>query len=375
MRKLSRLSGRMALPLALVCTVAAVVYFVVPGGEPGPAQVADSQPALTPAQPAKQTPATAVTPELPGVKKKAEGFDFDDAMKEKLRTISDAYQAQSQYPDFSRPINADELESKYRSDIPVPNDQPAKLDDPGSPTLSILTNQFRYYAGDPLVASARISGLSDQETSMVTARLKRGGEVIGQATVSAAPDDAHSYYLDFNALQLSDVGWKETLTIEAQFAFRGESYSRSTTIEYVSTVADVEGVAPAEVRGEYLRIPVYVSTDKPGRHRLKANLYDAKTGDPLVHLRAEDDLSASNGSLVLKAHIAALKQAGSEGPYELGDVMLTRLPTAPDYITEYGRVDQKRFSVEGHSFDEYTDKPYVNPKAQRIARELQRLGS
>ena len=92
-------------------------------------------------------------------------------------------------------------------------------------------------------------------------------------------------------------------------------------------------------------------------------------------LRAEGSLESSNGVLVLRAHIAALKKAGSEGPYELKDLGLQRLPSEPDYITEYGHIEQDVFSITAFSFKLYSDQPYRNEKTQRIAKELRRLGS
>lgn len=312
--------------------------------------------------------------DLPGVEETEHGFDFDDEMKSKLQAIGDAHEAQASFPEFSQPISPDELEGKYRGNTPVASDLPADLKDPSSPSMSILTDGFRYYPGDQLVANAAISGLSAEESSAVTAQLLLGDDEVARASVTSAQDQPHSYFLDFSALQFDDVSWKAELTLQVTFNFRGEQYLRSATVEYVSTMASVDGVAQSQVQDEYLEIPVHVSTEKPGRHRLQANLYDASTGEPLVHLNVENHVD-STGLLVLKAHIAALKASGSEGPYTLGDLVFTRMPTSPEYITEYGRVNQGRYQVGEHSFEEYLDKPYVNQKATRIARELRRIGS
>ena len=157
--------------------------------------------------------------------------------------------------------------------------------------------------------------------------------------------------------------------------FEGKVYSRGTSIEYISTMAAIEDVASAEIVDEYLNIPVYVATQKPGYHRVRGNLYDRETGEPLVHLRAEGQINSNADILTLKAHISALKAAGSEGPYELRDLSLQRLPSKPDYITEFGKAGQKVYDINGFSFSEYLDKPYVNEKSQRIAKELRRLGT
>jgi hypothetical protein len=140
-------------------------------------------------------------------------------------------------------------------------------------------------------------------------------------------------------------------------------------------MAELHEVGAARVAGEYLEIPVEVSTDKPGYHRIKGNLYDAASGRPLVHLRAEGMLESSAGVLVLKAHIAALKKAGSEGPYELRDLGLQRMPSEPDYITEHGRIGQEVFPIDSFRFNNYSDQPYRNESSERIAKELRRLGS
>ena len=312
---------------------------------------------------------------LPGVEKKQDGFDFDDQMKLKLKTISEAYAEQSKYPSFSVPIEADELSTKYLPDMPIATELPADMNNPDSPSLSILPSKFRYFSGEELRATAKINGLPAAETSDVSARLIMQGKTMGVAVVSPSEEQPHQYHLVFDPLALGSIEWKENITMEVEFMLPNEIYTRSVTVEYLKTIAQVDDTAASDVQGEYLIIPVYVSTEKPGFHRLQANLYDVATGKPLIHLTAEDQLISTSGMLNLKAHISALKVSGSEGPYQLKDLMLRRLPSEPDYITEYGRIEQLSFDVEGYPFSRYQDQPYINEKAQRIANELRKLGS
>ncbi len=332
---------------------------------------ATEQPAQVLASPKiEQAPA-----ELPGTQMTDQGHDFTPEMKERLLELSDIYEEQTKYPDFSLPIDKNELETKYLPDIAVANELPARLSDPNSPGLSIKTSRLRYFPGDEVSAIAVISGLPEAEPSSVRSQLLWNGEALAHATVMPRDDAPHSYDVHFGPLQLSQVSQQVELNLYTEFMFQGESFERLTSFEYVPTIARLDGVAPASVNGEYLEIPVYVSTDKPGFHRVKGNLYDATTGEPLVHLRAEEQLDTSSGTLVLKAHIAALKKAGSEGPYELKDLGLQRLPSEPDYITEFGSIEQEVFNVNSFSFNQYSDKPYINEKSQRIAKELRRIGS
>ena len=312
---------------------------------------------------------------LPGVRKTEEGMDFDPEMKERLLTISEAYEEHVQYPNFSRPIKADELERKHLPDIPIASELPARLSDPNSPTLVIKSSKMRYFPDDQIGAVASINGLGNDVTSDVSATLVANGKVVSYATVSPLEDQPHRYALNFQSIDTSEFDAKQELTISTEFLFEGSQYQRGTSIEYVRTIASIDQVEPASVQQEYLVIPVYVSTDKPGYHRVQGILYDATNGTPLVHLKDEADLDSSYGTLSLKAHIAALKKSGSEGPYILKDMSLQRLPSAPDYITEFGSVEFSHVDIEGFSFSEYNDQPYVNEKAQRIAKELRRLGS
>ncbi len=312
---------------------------------------------------------------LPGIEKKGQDFDFDDEMKLRLQRISEAYEEQIKYPSFSVPIEAGELESKYLPDMPVATELPADFKNPDSPSLSVTPGQFRYFSGDVVTARADISGLDVEENSYVSARLLMQGKPLGFAVVVPVEERAHSFQLTFDPLALNAIEWKENMTIEVEFHVLDEIYTRSISVEYLNTIAQVEDIAGSEVQGEYLLIPVYVATEKPGFHRLQANLYDANSDAPLVHLVAEDQLTSTNGLLTFKAHISALKAAGSEGPYRLKDLMLRRLPSEPDYITEFGRIEQNAFEVEGYRFSAYQDKPYINQKAQRIANELRKLGS
>lgn len=312
---------------------------------------------------------------LPGVTTSEAGMDFDPEMKQRLLTISEAYEEQIQYPSFSRPIKAEELERKYMPDVAIANELPARLSDADSPTLSIKPSKMRYFSGDEIEAHASITGLSEEASSHIVASLKADGALVGHAIVSPLPEQAHAYQLSFQTINSDEFTPHQELTIDTEFQFQGERYQRGTSIEYVSTIASIDQIAPASVDAEYLTIPVYISTEKPGFHRIKGNLYDAQTDQPLIHLRDEAELDSQYGTLTFQAHISALKDAGSEGPYVLKDLSLQRLPSEPEYITEFGRVDVSDIEIDQFSFSEYNDQPYVNEKAQRIAQELRRLGS
>lgn len=365
---------------AAISAIALVVWLASLGDAPKTNWATDhnktspsSEPALVSQTAATQAPAGPT--HLPGTTLTEQGHDFDADMKSKLRSIAEAYQEQVQYPDFSQPIEPEALAARYLPQAPVTLGMPADLRDPSSPELALQADKVRYFAGDAPAATASIHGLNPEETSRVSGELRMGERVLAYASVHAHADEAHRYRLDFGRLSLPEISWKQEVFMVVAFEFRGQSHTRSLPVSIVETLARVDSVGSAQVNAEYLEIPVYVSTNKPGYHRLKGNLYDAATNQPLVHLKAQDNLTEASGVVMLKAHIAALQASGSEGPYELRDLSLQRMPSAPDFITEYGDAEDMRFTVDGFPFSAYKQTPYTHEKAQRIAQELMQLGS
>ena len=123
-----------------------------------------------------------------------------------------------------------------------------------------------------------------------------------------------------------------------------------------------------------LQIPVYVTTTQPGYHQLSAILFNAETGEPLVHLNAEKELLVERDMIPLQAHIAALKATGHQGPYLLKNFSLIRQPSEPDFTTRYGKVPSQAVPVDGFAFSEYRDEPYVDQEAQQRLEFLKKLG-
>lgn len=344
------------------------------------AEISQSSPQhATPPPLVSQAPAASATPagpvDLPGITQGEQGHDFDDALKAQLRAISEAYREQVQYPEFSQPIEAEALAAKYLPNAPVALGMPADLRDPASPELSLQAEKVRFFSDDAPAVLATITGLPPQEESRVSGQLRMGEQILAYAQVAADTEQAHRYRLDFGQVVPQDISWKEEAFMVVDFEFRGQRYTRSLPVSFVASLARVDGVGSAQVDEAYLKIPVNVSTDKPGYHRLKGNLYDARSNTPLVHLKAEQNIEASSGVITLKAHIAALQASGSEGPYELRDLSLQRMPSAPHYITEYGDAGDMHFTVDGFPFSAYQHTPYIHEKAQRIAKELTQLGS
>ncbi|MDX1696283.1 MAG: hypothetical protein R3208_21135 [Ketobacteraceae bacterium] len=274
------------------------------------------------------------------------------------------------YPSYSRPIFSEGQMTQYVPNQSFASCLPRNLDDPGErPTSSsdnaatwVKASRFWYFPGETITAEADVIGLDASRFSSVSARLivDEGNEVIATATGVKIPGTAHKYRLSFDNAGEFSIDNTKRMSIIAEFTVEDHYFEIGTSIEYYETVVTrLDSIGPAEVIAEHLEIPVYVSTTELGIHSVSANLYDAESGIPLVHLYADKDLTLESDVITLQAHIAALKIAGSEGPYVLKDFALTRKPSPPNYVTERGSVIPSSVAIPQFPFTEYNDIPYV----------------
>ena len=300
---------------------------------------------------------------------------FEAETKARLIQITQDFAEDIQYPDYAKPIrNKDELH-KYLPNVSVESSLPLdenQLED--GPNISIKASKLQYFRGEAIVADVVISGLADLNNISVQARLVDSGNLLTEvdAFQQAASDSA--YRIVFQAEDIPQINSLGVLRLIASFQVNGRHYELGTPVQYLESIASVDYVADAMVNDTFLEIPVYITTYQPGYHQISANLYDAKSGSPLVHLTAEKELLVEKDFILLKSHIVSLKASGSEGPYILKDFVLTRMPSAPRFMTEYGEVPKDYSAVSGYSFDEYTDEPYEDAQAKERLDYLSKLG-
>jgi hypothetical protein len=299
---------------------------------------------------------------------------FNREVKARLAQVADAYAEQIQYPSFSMPIPNREALQKYLPNRSIGAERRLDIEDENSPRIRLQTDKQHYFTGDTIKVTVSLSGLTGHPRVEVKARLVTQGQILATADASAADRQAVIYQMSFSHLDsIVDLATDEYRVV-ARVAVDGKVYELGTPVSYVDSVARVTDVGMAQVSGEYLYIPVNVTTSKPGYHELSANLYAAQSNKPLVHLSVQQELQTSNGLMQLKAHIAALKVGGDPGPYRLQDISLMRMPSPPDFTSEYGKASQDAYPVNGYAFDEYDDLPYVDEEARKRLEFLRQAG-
>lgn len=325
---------------------------------------------VTPAPGATSAPDTDDQPSLAG-----EQPFWEQEVKARLIQVRDQFAEDAQFPAYARPIRSAEELAKYQPNRAFETATPTDFEDPSAPSLSLVLTQQRYAEDEPVVAMATINGLDASADSRVTARIVANRRVLAQASgVAESGEPARRYRVTFDRLDALRESGASDLVLIAEFAIDGDRFEVSAPFSVVNTVAIVDEVGRAEVVGEHLKIPVSITVAEAGLHKLTANLYDAKSGQPVVHLSSRGELPDPGGVIMLKAHIASLKVMGREGPYLLGDIALQRLPSAPRFLTEYGRALQETYPVDGFPFRDYQDVPYQDEKIQSRLEFLTQIG-
>ncbi len=298
---------------------------------------------------------------------------FEAETKARLIQIADTFSEDIQYPEYSKPIrNKDELQ-KYLPNQSVASSLDLDVKKDNSPSISIKSSKLQYFRGEEIIGEAAISNLTNDDIVSVSARLVTSGNIVAE-TEGRRIGASDTFLVSFEPDSL-DVPPKVTeLRLIANFNVEGRRYEIGTPVKYVNVVASIDYVADAQVNDTFLEVPVYLTTSQLGYHQISANLYNAETGRALVHLSAYKDVLVEKDFIVLKAHIAALKVAGHEGPYFLDDLTLTRMPSPPRFITEFGTVPDEKITLNGYPFSDYRDEPYIDEQAQERLEFLSKLG-
>lgn len=300
---------------------------------------------------------------------------YGEEAKTRLIQISKQFEQDIKYPSYSKPIEDEKALVKYTPNRSTEASLPIRPKDTNSPSINLKTDKLHYFQGEKIFATAHVRGVNEGSQIRVSGRVIQNGKTIQEQDGVYSDELPKLVSLEFDLGDFEASTLNDQLRVVASFEIEGRNYEIGSPIQYTSHIANIVDVASAQVRNEFLVIPINVQTSDIGYHQISANLYSAETGQPLVHLSAQKEMQTEVDRIELTAHIAALKAMGHEGPYLLKDMVLTRMPSPPKYTTEYGRVSQQEYYVEGFAFEEYDDVPYVDEEALARLDFLNQLGA
>jgi hypothetical protein len=308
---------------------------------------------------------------------------LDREMQAQFLQVADLYKQNSRYPVGSIPVVGERFAQPIKPFEQAEVDTPYPLDEDDTDPIRISASleKMEYFAGEPILARVMVSGGEVDEYS----RIEASGSVMGVSNGRDTGLNVNFERVNFNefrsvidtqAVPSGQIPREALLALTIKLE-DGRSLAQTVPFFYNGAAsARVENVLNSRQDGAFLVIPVQYNVAEPGYYFIDAILDDATTGQPLVQLQTEGRMQLGNGLLTLKAHIHALMDAGSPGPYTLRVVSSYRAGTLNETRDVAATVSRPLgYYVEGAPFDHYDDTPFVDPEVQERIDFLEQMGN
>jgi hypothetical protein len=293
--------------------------------------------------------------------------------KAQFSQIADNYMDTAQFPVGSQPIRnpADVYEPApfelAQFSIPFP------MQGGGTLKVSAALDRFLYFAGDTIAIKVTVEGAPVNAYVEVDSQFSSSKEDL-QTPVELSSKNGALFEGSVDTSTVSDSSFTPEMLLKALITVDGEEFFITQGFRYFQASADVIGIGRVEANGANLDIPVELDVEESGYYFLRAVLEDAETKKQLIALQSEGRLAKGSRKLMLQAHIQALKFSGSEGPYNLTNIKLYRGANEEEEFDVPGKTREKKYKVQGFSFDRYDDVDHVDPIALERAEFLRSLG-
>jgi hypothetical protein len=301
----------------------------------------------------------------------------DEQIKAQIMQVAEAYSETAKYPHFSQPItNPDQVA------IPKPFeftevDTPFPVDSQEQPIrLSLASDKSQYFLGDVIIARLIVRNAPENSDIAITGNL-----------LSLEKGDTQIPIV-FNSVEGSDIEYRATIDpsvvpaervspemlLSVAVDINDEALLTTMGVRYDSAAARLTNISYVRVQGEYLTIQLQYSVQVEGYFFTNAVLHDAISGKPLLRLQAEGAMTESNNFMTMRAHIQALKAAGSEGPYLLSNISGYRGAERGENLDTPIASSQQSYDIQGYQFDLYDDVEFEDDLAKERLEFLTRLG-
>jgi hypothetical protein len=302
----------------------------------------------------------------------------DEQIKAQFMEVAQAYSETAKYPHFSQPItNPDQVA------VPKPFeftevDTPFPVDSQDQPLrLSLATDKGQYFLGDIIVARLIVRNAPDNadvEVSAILASLTFGDiDVEVKFDLVEGSTNEYRANIDLSVVPAEEIGAE--LLLKVSVDINEEELATTIGIRYDSAAARLTNISYVRVQGEYLDIQLQYSVQTNGYFFTNAVLQDAISGKPLLRLQAEGAMTESNNFMTMRAHVQALKAAGSEGPYLLTNITGYRGAERGESLDTPISSAQQNYQIQGYRFDLYDDVEFEDELAKERIEFLTKLGA
>lgn len=304
-------------------------------------------------------------------KKSSEDSLFTEAVKLQMAEISEAYEENMRYPNYSKPLFKNDWTALHPRAF-VPKAMP--LEGLSNTSAEIIIPRFIVTRDESIPVSVKIHSTGEDTPQAQEVTLTLGSNQKEIALKSSSSSGGTS---NFNTLissaELQNIQETDVI-LSANIIFENAKHAKvSTLFKLVGTEAILESLSDSYVEGSDLVIPANFSVDISGHYRVQANLFDKATLSPISHLNNTFKLDSGNSSGLLKVHAETLRSKGFAGPYVLKDFNVTRSPSAPGDLTGYGSSKEESFVIQGFDLDSYSREAYEDQQSQQRLQFLQKM--
>ncbi len=303
--------------------------------------------------------------------------DFEsEVFKSQVKNIANQYANTARFPVGSQPIinvaDARQPEPFEETEVETPFDTGSGL----TIGVSAAVDKFQYFTDDRINVRVELTGLEDGVFVKAEAIISGPqGDTSLTDNLEAVGSTQSVFTGSFDTSLTSNENFSTEMFVKILIEVGGEPFFTTVAFNYATTSAQLVGLGLTQPRGANLEIPFEYTVFQSGYYFVSAVLKDQQTGKPLIALQTEGIMRQGNGQLVAKAHIQALKEAGSEGPYLLTNIKAYRGAERGEKFDVPASTVRNQYKIGVYQFTEYNDEAYQDPLVQERVEFLNQLGS
>ncbi len=310
----------------------------------------------------------------------AEDNFIENTIASSIQEVALAFKAQSRYPHYSIPVVDQALAASPKAFEATKVSMPT-FDDAGEAlpfTISAATDKLEYARGETITVQVTIDGADDSTFIDATALIKPTQDASASSirkTLAPNNNVQHSLQTSINSGDVRIKGDAQEFLAVIELNINGSEHITSVPFVISRVSAELLQVGKVEQIDDFLAITLDYRVDQSGYYFVTAYLDDAQSNKALLSLQAEGKMREGNDELVLKAHHQALKDAGSQGPYQLRIMRSFRGAKPGESNDVPTAISQQQYDIPDFAFDGYADLPYSDLMVERRIKALMSLGS
>lgn len=297
-------------------------------------------------------------------------------LKAQVQQIADLYEDTAKYPLGSQPIK-----NVADARLPEPFEEtgvetPFETETGEKITLSAAVDKFQYYSGDQIQVRLNLNGAKAGAFITVAAVLAGSSGDTSLETDLIANDASQTNFTGvFDTTIAPPNTFSTEMIVKLLVGVDGEAFFTTVAFRYNVASARLTSLGFVRANGPNMDIPLEYSVFTSGYYFVSAVLFDAQTDQPLIALQTEGRMTQGNGRLLMQAHIQALQEVGSEGPYVLKNIKAYRGAERGEQFDQPATSLKSEFGINAIPFSGYENDSYQDPLAQERIEFLRNIGT